>query len=197
MGAATISLLTPLAGTGERYATQLDELWSGLARTLGQLDQVAADPSELDDDEALDDLRRLQHRLHVYGERIFGLTPPEGAEASHAELSDALSDARDATGEIAEAVDGAGPRAAELLVHEWRGALFRVRLARLRLSGPTALPAELEPEEFTPDWKAPAVAFALVVAGAGAFVAGATIGPWPVWVAGMLAVCGSMLAYRP
>ncbi len=188
--------MAPLAGTGERYATELGELWSGLARTLGQLDQVAADPSELEDDDVLDDLRRLQHRLHVYGERIFGLTPPEGAEASHAELSNALSDARDATGEIAEAVDGAGVHAAELLVHEWRGALFRVRLARLRLTTPAPLPVELEPEP-SPGWKAPLLALALVVAGTAAFVAGATVGPWPVWVAGMLAVCGSMLAYRP
>jgi hypothetical protein len=189
-----------VVGIGERYATELGELWSDLARTLRQLDDVAADPAELDDDDALDDLRRLQHRLHVHGERIFGLTPPEGAKAPHAELSDALSQARDATGEIAEAVDGAGVRAAELLVHEWRGALFRVRLARLRLTASEPLPVDVEPEpepEFIPGWKAPLVACLLVGAGVAAFVAGATIGPWPVWVAGMLAVCGSLLAYRP
>jgi hypothetical protein len=185
-----------MVGTGERYATELGELWSGLARTLKALDDVAAYPAELDDDDALDDLRRLQHHLHLFGERIFGFTPPEGAEASHAELADALTEARDATGEIAEAVDGAGVRAAELLVHEWRGALFRVRLARLRLTASDPLPAELEPEEL-PGLKAPLIALCLVVVGAGAFVAGATVGPWPIWVAGMLAVCGSMLAYRP
>lgn len=185
-----------MVGTGERYATELGELWSGLARTLGELDGVAADPSELDDEDALDELRRLQHRLHTFGERIFGLTPPEGSEASHAELSDALAAARDATGEIAAAVDGAGVRAAELLVHEWRGALFRVRLARLRLTAPAPLAAEPEPESL-PGWKAPLVALGLVLAGVAAFVTGATVGPWPIWVAGMLAVCGSMLAYRP
>ncbi len=187
-----------MTGTEERYATELGELWSGLARTLGQLDEVAADPSELDDEAALDDLRRLQHRLHTSGERVFGLVPPAGAEASHAELSAALVGARDATGEVVEAVDEAGVRAAELLVHEWRGALFRVRLARLRLSNPSPLP--LEPElapEHLPGWKAPLLAFGLVTGGAVAFVAGATVGPWPVWVAGMLAVCGSLLAYRP
>jgi hypothetical protein len=192
-----LTRLAPVVSTRERYATELGELWSGLARTLGQLDQVAADPSELDDDDALDDLRRLQHRLHLFGERIFGLTPPEGAEALHAELSDALSEARDATGEIAAAVDDSGTRGAELFVHEWRGALFRVRLARLRLtaSEPTAVS---EPElEQRPGLKAPLISLVLVVAGAAAFVAGATVGPWPVWVAGMLAVCGSILAYRP
>ncbi|HWB21499.1 MAG TPA: hypothetical protein VG652_01270 [Gaiellaceae bacterium] len=189
--------MAPAVGTGERYATELGELWSGLARTLRQLDDVAAYPSELDDDDALDDLRRLQHHLHLFGERIFGLTPPAGAEASHAELADALAEARDTTGDVAAAVDGAGVRAAELLVHEWRGALFRVRLARLRLTAPDPLPAELEQEEELPGLKAPLIALCLVIAGAAAFVAGATVGPWPVWVAGMLAVCGSMLAYRP
>jgi hypothetical protein len=188
--------LAPLVDTRERYATELGELWSGLARTLGELDHAAADPSELDDDDVLDELRRLQHRLHTAGERIFGLTPPQGAEASHAELTDALAEARDATGEIAAAVDGAGVRAAELLVHEWRGALFRVRLARLRLTAPDPLSAEPEPEH-VPGLRAPLIAFGLVLAGVAAFVTGATVGPWPVWVAGMLAVCGSMLAYRP
>lgn len=185
-----------MAGTGERYATELGELWGGLARTLGELDEVAADPRELDDDGALDELRRLQHRLHTAGERIFGLTPPEGAAASHAELTAALAEARDATGEIAAAVDGAGVRAAELLVHEWRGALFRVRLARLRLTTAEPVPAEPEGEQ-RPGVKAPLIALGLVVAGAALFVTGAIIGPWPVWVAGLLAVCGSLLAYRP
>lgn len=189
--------MAPVASTRERYATELGELWSGLARTLGQLDQVAADPSELDDGNALDDLRRLQHRLHLFGERIFGLTPPEGAEALHAELADALSEARDATGEIAAAVGEGGVRATDLFLYEWRGALFRVRLARLRLtaSDPEPLP-QPEPDQ-APGLKAPLISLALVVAGATAFVAGATVGPWPVWVAGMLAVCGSILAYRP
>jgi hypothetical protein len=190
--------LAPVVGTRERYATELGELWGGLARTLTELDHAAADPGELDDDDVLDELRRLQHRLHTFGERIYGLTPPEGAEASHTELTDALAEARDATGEIAAAVDGAGVRAAELLVHEWRGALFRVRLARLRLTAPDPISAEPELEhDQAPGLRAPLIAFGLVVAGAAAFVAGATVGPWPVWVAGMLAVCGSMLAYRP
>ena len=40
--------------------------------------------------------------------------------------------ARDATGEVVEAVDAWGAEAVEPLVYEWRGALFRVRLARLQ-----------------------------------------------------------------
>jgi hypothetical protein len=41
------------------------------------------------------------------------------------------------------------------------------------------------------------VAFLLALCGALAFAAGATLGLWPVWVAGLLAVCGSVVAYRP
>jgi hypothetical protein len=47
------------------------------------------------------------------------------------------------------------------------------------------------------DLVAPLAAFVLALAGALAFVLGATIGPWPLWAAGLLAVCGSVLAYRP
>ena len=37
----------------------------------------------------------------------------------------------------------------------------------------------------------------LTVVGAAAFAVGATAGPWPLWVAGMLAICISLLMYRP
>ena len=43
----------------------------------------------------------------------------------------------------------------------------------------------------------PLSAFLLALVGAVAFVAGATLGLWPVWGAGMLAVCAAVLAYRP
>jgi len=33
--------------------------------------------------------------------------------------------------------------------------------------------------------------------GAIAFVGGAATGVWPVWAAGLLAVCASVLAFRP
>ena len=44
---------------------------------------------------------------------------------------------------------------------------------------------------------APLVAFALTLCGAAVFVAGATLAAWPLWAAGMLAVVGGLLAYRP
>jgi hypothetical protein len=93
------------------------------------------------------------------------------------------------------ALDTGGPQAVDQLVHEWRGALFRVRLARLRLTAPRKAPEPTREE--LPRLNAPLAASALTVAGTAAFALGATIGLWPVWVAGLLAVCGSLLLYRP
>lgn len=185
--------------TGERqgYATALAGLWSELARTLRRLDELAADPEEtLAGDAAVDELARLQYALHVAGERVWGLEPPAGAEQAHRELSAALAGARDATAEVAEATEAAGPEAAAFIVHEWRGALFRVRLARLRMTAPRRLPAGAGRERRR-SVAAPLVAFALTVCGASAFALGATLATWPLWAAGMLAVVGGLLAYRP
>jgi hypothetical protein len=185
--------------TGERqgYATALAGLWGELARTLRRLDELAADPEEtLGADTAQDELARLQYALHVAGERVWGLRPPAGAEQTHDELAAALAGARDATAEVADAADAAGPEAAAFLVHEWRGALFRVRLARLRMTAPRRLPAVAGGEDAR-RIAAPLAAFALTVCGASAFVLGATLATWPVWAAGMLAVVGGLLAYRP
>jgi hypothetical protein len=182
-------------GTDERYTTEMGELWSALALTLANLDRLAADPESLDADESPDALRRLQYALHTAGERIYGLAPPADAEPAHDELWKALSGARDATGEVAEALEDDGAEAVEPLVHEWRGALFRVRLARMRLSPPSPDPAA--PPEIRRELRGPTVALMLVVAGAAAFSLGATTGHWPLWAAGMLALCASSLAYRP
>ncbi len=131
-------------GTGGRhgYATALADQWHALAQALRRLETLALEP----DEHAAEELPALQYALHVAGERIAGLTPPEGAEGSHQELETALVGARDATAEVAEALARGGLAAIEPLVWEWRGALFRVRLARRRLSqGPrgagTARPA--------------------------------------------------------
>jgi hypothetical protein len=192
-----MNVLAPRTGTGERYATQMGELWSGLTRTLSRLERIAGDPELLGDD-VIDTLRRLQYGLHAASEDAYGLVPPAGAETAHAELAAALAGARDATAEVAEAVEDAGGDAAAMLVHEWRGALFRVRLARLRLAGPPKRPAASVVEDVQhAQVAAPLAAFLLALGGALAFVVGATVGPWPLWVAGILAVCGSVLAYRP
>lgn len=160
----------------ERYAVQFGELWSSLAPTLTHVDEPADVRS----------LQRLQNALHVAGEHAYGLEPPEGAASAHAELADALACARDLTGDLA---------AGCALDDEWRGALLRVRLARMRLATPASPAAVvLAPHEGIAQ---PLVAFLLALGGALAFVAGATLGAWPLWASGIAAVCASVLAYRP
>jgi hypothetical protein len=183
------------AGTGERYTTQVVALWSGLAQTLSRLEALAAEPERLDDTRQLELLRRLQYALHTASEHAFGLRPPAGTEPVHAELASALAGARDATARVVEIVDDRGSDAAEPLVYEWRGALFRVRLARLRLAGPSRLASGTEPTAGR-SLKAPLAAVALVLGGAALFVAGASTRLWPIWVAGMIAVCSSILTFR-
>ena len=187
------------AGTGQRYATQVGRLWSGLAGTLTRLEALAAEPGRLDDEDALTALRSLQYRLHTACERAYGLAPPHGTEEMHAELAAALEGARDATGETADVLEEDGPDAAQLLVHEWRGALFRVRLARLRLAGPRPKIAADTPSRAEPDHqrRAALVALLLAIGGAAIFAAGAGLGRWPVWVIGIGVVCASFVAYRP
>ena len=188
--------MAPQTGSRERYDVLMGELWPSLARTLSRLDLLAGEPAGLDDDRAAEALRRLQYALHVAGEQLHGLEPPSGAATAHAELADALACARDATAEVVEAVSAWGSDGVEALLPEWRGALFRVRLARLRLATPSS--SRQVPPEPAPAPLAPALlAVGLALAGALAFVAGATLGLWPVWVAGLVAVAAAFFAYRP
>jgi len=188
-------VVAPIGEVGERYATQVGALWCSLARTLAELDQVAADPVRIDPDDA-DTIRRLQYRLHCASEDAFALAPPAGVERVHTELASALEAARDATADVLEALEEDGPEAVLPCVYEWRGALFRVRLARLRLAPPRAREPEHAPLR-TRDLRRPLAAAVLVVAGAAAFTTGAVAASWPLWVAGLLAICVSFFAYRP
>jgi hypothetical protein len=191
--------VAPRTGTGERYAVAMGDLWTGLARTMARLDVAAGEPERLDDDEAATSLRRLQYALHLAAEHAYGIEPPPAAASAHAELADALACAREATADVAEAVSIWGAEGVQPLLHEWRGALFRVRLARMRLAVPALAatkPAEREPEHREGIGR-PLAAFLLSLTGALAFVAGATLALWPLWVAGLVAVCVSVLAYRP
>ena len=119
------------SGSPRAYAASMAGLWIDLSRALARLDAVSARPESLQ--EGHDHLSGLQYELHCAAELVAGMTPPEGSELVHEELGDALMDAREATAEIAEALAAGGPDAAAPLVWEWRGALFRVRYARLRL----------------------------------------------------------------
>jgi hypothetical protein len=188
--------VAPKTGTWEPYTLAMGELWTGLARTLSRLDLIAGDPYAHGEDELVDELSRLQYALHLGSEHAYGLEPPTGTETAHAELAAALAGARDATAEVAEAVSDQGADGIAPLLHEWRGALFRVRLARLRLATP-APKVVTGPEAPSPGVAWALAAFLLALLGGLAFVTGATLGVWPLWTAGMLAVCGSVLAYRP
>jgi hypothetical protein len=166
--------------------------WSRLSSTLRGLETIAADSRRLDED-SLDALRALQYRLHWSSELLAGVEPPPGVRAGHEELADALVDARDATGEIVEAIEAGGRDAASGLLLEWRGALFRVRLARMRLTtGPATVP------ESPRDLAAGATAAtALAFLGVTAFATGAVLLLWPLWAVGLALVAGGLLIDRP
>lgn len=188
--------MAPNATSPEQYAEEMGELWTELSHTLARLDRYAATPGRLDDVRAEVSLNRLRYALHLASEHAYGVAPPPGAETAHAELRSSLAAARDATAEVAEALTDQGAEAIEPLLPEWRGALFRVRLARLRLATPVARQetlGELRDDGFA----RPLVAFLLALLGALAFVLGATFDLWPVWAAGVVAVCASVFAYRP
>ena len=182
--------------TGGRhsYASAIAGLWSGLSRTLTRLEQIAGDPDEmLAETDTLDALPGLQYTLHAASETVAGIAPPVEAQSSHAELAAALADARDATAEVAEAAWTGGVDAAWPLVWEWRGALFRVRLARMRLA---PVPEAAETPEAASTSLA-AVAVVLVLAGAIVVALGALFGLWPVAAAGMTIVACSLLRPWP
>jgi hypothetical protein len=167
--------------------------WSGLSRTLRALDAIAADPVRLDED-SLGALRTLQYRLHRSGELLDGVEPPAGSRRAHDELRDSLIDARDVTAEMVDTIELGGSEAAGELLFEWRGALFRVRLARLRLGERP----EPEPEPGgEPRPYVAALATGLAVLGAIAFVSGAALIFWPLWAAGLALVAGAVLVHRP
>ena len=185
------------SGGREGYATAVTGLWRGLSGALTQLEAVASDPDLLDD-EALPELSSLQYALHLAAELAVGIEPPDGAESAHAELAAALAGARDATAEVAEAIEIGGPLAAEPLVPEWRGALFRVRLARMRVADAKPAPPVVEEEAERPRFPLAAlVATVLAITGAAVFAAGATAEAWPVWAIGLVLFCSAVLVFQP
>lgn len=192
--------MRPGVATGQRegYAEALTGLWKRLAWALTELEAIAGDPAELyDEDDVLDRLPPLQYALHAAGELALGLRPPAGSETAHAELAAALAGARDATAEVAEVLEQAGAVVAETLLPEWRGALFRVRLARMRVVTPRPLPAEPIPEPEFPARGDPVAATVLALSGAMVFAAGATLELWPVWALGLALFASGLLVYSP
>ena len=195
-----IAEVRPTVGTGERqgYAAAMGGLWTDLSRALGRLEAIAADPlAELEDEDVLESLGVLQYALHTAGELAIGIEPPAEAEWAHHELAAALADARDATAEITEAAWTGGADTAVALVPEWRGSLFRVRLAQMRLA--QTRPAVRRPVPEPPDShdRAALVATVLVLVGTFVVTSGAVVGLWQLWAAGLALVAGGFVAYRP
>jgi hypothetical protein len=92
----------------------------------------------------------------------------------------------------------------EPLLLEWRGALFRVRLARLRaLERSRAAVEERTSPAARPRERHDRTAISAVVAtilnhgGAFLFTAGAVLVAWPVWAAGLALFAGGFVLYRP
>ena len=183
-----LGALRPTAQRGELkgYTQALDEIWAQLSPTLTALEHLAADPSDLD---VCAELPSMQYALHQSAELVHGIRPPVGSECAHGELALALTDAREATATVAEALEEGGVAAAEPLVWEWRGSLFTVRLARRRqLAGATRDTAE----ELLPTGGRPYAAAGLLLAGVAAVLGGALAALWPVWAFGLLLVAASL-----
>lgn len=196
------------ARTGDRqaYATAVTDLWKRLGIALARLERIAESPERWSAEETLEELPSLQYCLHASAELALGIQPPLGLEAAHAELVASLAQARDATAEVAAAAEAAGPELVEPLLPEWRGALFRVRLARLHALERPALqvaaddpPAPVEEERvpFNRTGLAALIATVLVLGGGLLFTAGAVLAAWPVWAAGLLLAMGGFLLVRP
>ena len=67
------------SGQREGYVAALTGLWKRLAWALTELESIAADPSELYDEEGvLERLPPLQYALHAASELALGLRPPAG-----------------------------------------------------------------------------------------------------------------------
>jgi hypothetical protein len=192
---------TVRTGARREYGTMVADLWDRLGTGLTRLERVSEAPASTIVAEARDELPTLQYSLHATAELAHGIQPPPAAAEAHRELVFALAQARDATAEVAEAAEDDDEELIEALVPEWRGALFRVRLARLHAleSSPLSGPEETPPEapEAPPVSRMALAATALVLTGAMLFTAGAVLAAWPLWAAGLTLFGGGFVLFRP
>jgi hypothetical protein len=191
---------------GERlaYTAAVTDLWERVGTALTRLERIAESPSEDLLDAHADELPGLQYSLHAGAELALGIDAPPSATDLHAELVAALAEARDATAEVAFALDNAEPETVEALLPEWRGTLFRVRLARLRVLERSRAVGRERAAAREPAASRPArsgvsaiVATVLILGGAFLFTAGAVLVAWPIWAAGLALFAGGFVLYRP
>jgi hypothetical protein len=183
------------SGSPRAYAASMAGLWIDLRLALSRLDALSADVDALPDHR--DELPPLQYELHCAAELAAGLAPPEGAEVEHEELTDALTDAREITAEVADALAHGGPDATAPLVWEWRGALFRVRYARLRLERPRKVrPPVAAPEVSRPTASLPVTAGAVALGSVFVLLA-ALLGLWLLVALTLLVTFAASVCLRP
>jgi hypothetical protein len=196
---------TVRSGERQAYTSAVRDLWKDLGVALARLEQIAESPDERSVS-VLDELPPLQYSLHAGAELAHGIRPPAGLEAAHAELVASLAQARDATAEVAVTVEAGGSELVDPLLPEWRGALFRVRLAHLRALERPGLslaaddlprPATSEHMPFNRTGLAALIATVLVLGGGLLFTAGAVLAAWPIWTAGLMLATGGFLLVRP
>lgn len=197
---------TVRSGGPQAYTAAVADLWERVGAALARLDRIAESPPELIGEELLDELPGLQYSLHAGAELAVGIEPPPEAESLHAELVAALAEARDSTAEMAAALEAGDGELVAPLLPEWRGSLFRVRLARLRTLQRETAPVPPSAQRGEPRRRrsdrdrtpaAAIVATALVLGGAFLFTAGAVLVAWPVWAAGLALFAGGFILYRP
>ena len=198
---------TVRGGERREYAAAVADLWEGLGTALTRLERIAEAPPERVLDDAWEELPGLQYNLHTGAELAIGFQPPPGARAVHEELVAALAQARDATAQVLLAAEAYDDELVEQSLPEWRGALFRVRLARLRALERLAVPLRIEGEPSAEPaehragtMSSPAAAIAatcLAITGAMLFTAGAVLAAWPVWAAGLALFAGGFVLFRP
>jgi hypothetical protein len=171
-------------------------LWIDLRTALARLDALASDADRLADDREA--LPGLQYELHRAVELVAGLKPPEDAHRVHEELADALAEAREATAEVGEALALGGVDAAAPLVWEWRGALFRVRFARLRLERPRqASVAGPEVGSAAAPRTSPVLAALAVALGSGLVLFAALLGLWLLVALTLAGTAAASVLLRP
>lgn len=200
--------MEPSVRTGGRqtYTAAVTDLWERVGTALTRLERIAESSPDVLVEEHSDELPVLQYSLHAGAELAVGIQPPAAAEDLHEELVSALTEARDATAEVAYAVEVDEADGVEPLLPEWRGTLFRVRLARLRaLERTNALATEARVAQAARRRKTETqgssltaiVATMLILGGAFLFTAGAVLVAWPVWAAGLALFAGGFSLYRP
>jgi hypothetical protein len=190
---------------GEPYAQAVTDLWDGVGAALIRLERIAESPATALAEDVVEELHSLRYTVHRGAELAVGIEPPTGAEPLHEELVASLAEARDATAEIASLLDEGDVELVDPLLPEWRGALFRVRLARLRALEGTKIDlgsdGSVEPDTTVRRRERTSVsaivATVLVVGGAFLFTAGAVLAAWPVWAAGLALFAGGFVLYRP